>query len=170
MDTATGALGEPLKATSMCWDPACSPADDRMLFVQFADGLCIHDFALGKSEQLIKSESTSSYNTPVWIADASGFIFVMSTNNASGRTLRNIGLYGMEAKRSVQITDMQNENLSQPTLSPDAQWMAVIREPYQASAGETPGAPELWILKVGAPHIGWRIETKGTPSHPCWSR
>jgi hypothetical protein len=170
MDVATGKFSEPLKETFACWDPVCSPADDRMLFVQFADGICIHDFKLGKSEQLIKPESTSSYNNPVWIADASGFIYEMSSNDATGRTCRNIALYGMEAKRSVQITDVFSESLSQPTLSPDAQWMAVIRTPLQGVLDEIPGEPELWVLKVGEPHIGWRIETKGTPSHPCWSR
>jgi hypothetical protein len=170
MDVATGKFSEPLKETFACWDPVCSPADDRMLFVQFKDGICVHDFKLGKSEQLIKPESTSSYNNPVWIADASGFIYEMSSNDATGRTCRNIALYGMEAKRSVQITDVFSENLSQPTLSPDAQWMAVIRAPRQGVLDEVPGQPELWVLKVGEPHIGWRIETKGTPSHPCWSR
>jgi hypothetical protein len=170
MDVATGKFSEPLGETFMCWDPACSPADDRMLFVQFEDGICIHDFTTGKSQQLVKSESTSSYNHPAWIADGSGFVYEMSSNDATGRTCRNIALYGMEAKRSVQITDVFSENLSQPTLSPDAQWMAVIRAPLTGTMNEIPGEPELWVLKVGEPHIGWRIETKGTPSHPCWSR
>jgi hypothetical protein len=76
----------------------------------------------------------------------------------------------MEARRSVLITDVFSENLSAPTLSPDGMWMAVIREPMTSSVTEIKGKPELWVLKVGEPHIGWRIETKGEPSCPCWSR
>lgn len=171
MDARTGVFStEPLKGTAMSWDPVCCPADDRVLFVRFDLGLGVYDFKAGGVERLIKSESTSSFNRPDWLYDGSGFVYVTSTNDATGRTNRNIALYGMEAKRSVMITDVFSENLSAPTLSPDGQWMAVIREPMTSSLTEIKGKPELWVLKVGEPHIGWHIETKGEPSCPCWSR
>jgi hypothetical protein len=169
MDARTGVFStEPLKGTAMGWDPACCQADDRVLFVRYDYGILAYDFKTDSAEKLVKFDG--SFNRPEWLYDGSGFVYVMSNNDATGRTNRNIALYGMEARRSVLITDVFSENLSAPTLSPDAQWMAVIREPMTSSVTEIKGKPELWVLKVGEPHIGWRIETKGEPSCPCWSR
>lgn len=169
MDPLTGVFStEPLKGTPMSWDPVCCPADDRVLFVRFDYGILAYDFKTDKCEQLVKFDG--SFNRPDWLYDGSGFVYVTQSNKGDGRTNCNISLYGMEAKRSVMITDVFNEHVSWPTLSPDAQWMAIIRHPHVGNDTQIKGRTELWVLKVGAPHIGWRIETKGEPSYPCWSR
>jgi len=171
MDAKTGAISnDPLKGTRLSWDPACSPVEEKVLFVRLEHGIGMYDFKSDSFETLLKFENTSSYNSPTWLFDGSGFVYVTSTNDPSGRTNRNIALYGMEAKRSVLLTDVYSEDLSQPTLSPDGMWMAVIRSPHTGRSVEIPGKPELWVFKLGESHIGWRIETKGVPSSPSWSR
>ena len=64
----------------------------------------------------------------------------------------------------MQLTDLLNEDVEDPTISPDGKWVAAIR----VMNGDGKSKRELWVWKVGEPQTCWQIETRGTPAHPAW--
>ncbi|MBZ0136376.1 MAG: hypothetical protein K8I27_08390 [Planctomycetes bacterium] len=146
-------------------DPNLSPADNTLVYTSYTGGLWTLKPGADKATELLSGDKMLFSEDACWFPDASGILFTGMTSNPAGWGGRNVCAIVMENKQLVQLTDLFNENVEDPTISPDGKWIAGIRT--MASNGNT--HRELWVWKVGEPQTCWQIETKGQPSHPAWS-
>ena len=144
--------------------PAVSPVDDTVVYTSYTGGLWTLKPGAEQATELLSGDSLLFCEDASWFPDGSGVLFTGMTSNELGWGGRNACAIVMENKQSVQLTDLFNENIEEPTLSPDGKWMAAIR----TMAGNGNTHRELWVWKVGEPQTCWQIETKGQPSHPAW--
>lgn len=145
-------------------NPALSPVDDTMVYSAYTGGLWLLKPGADKATELVSGDASLFAGDPVWFPDASGVVFVGSTANPAGWSGRNLCAVVPETKQYMQLTDLFNEDVQSPTISPDGEWVAAIR--VMSGNGNT--SRELWVWKIGEPQTCWQIETKGTPSHPAW--
>lgn len=145
-------------------DPALSPVDDSLVYTIYTGGLWLLQPGADKATELVSGDNAWFCEDACWFPDGSGVLFTSMTTNAAGWGGRNVCAVVTQTKQTVQITDLFNENVEDPTLSPDGLWMAGIR----TLAGNGNTHRELWVWKVGEPQTCWQIETKGQPSHPAW--
>lgn len=146
-------------------DPALSPLDDSLVYSSYTGGLWVLKPGADQGTQLVSGDNAPFCKDACWFPDGSGVLFTSMTVNPAGWGGRNVCAVATQTKQTVQITDLFNENVEDPTLSPDGQWMAGVRT--LGGAGNT--HRELWVWKVSEPQTCWQIETKGQPAHPAWS-
>ncbi len=139
------------------YQPAHSPKDGQLLYLDRDSQVMLKTSYTAKPQLIMKPTLTTWPTSMAWFPDNSGFVFTSMSGSST-----NLYVYGFEQKRSAAISDVYNETIGSPTLSPDGKWVAYVR-----AYGDT---AELWVAQVG--HIGntWRIKTKGNVSQVAWSR
>jgi len=144
--------------------PALSPKDDALVYAGIDGGLWLLKTGAEKAEAIIKGDATSFADDPVWLPDASGVVCTARTTNAAGWSGRNLWAWGASTGQVVQLTDMLNEEIQNPTVSHDGQFVAAIR--LLGSNGKY--RRELWVWSLKNPAACWQVPTTGEPSHPAW--
>ena len=145
-------------------DPALSPVDDTLVYAGINGGLWTLKPGAEQATELVKGDALFFAEDPVWYPDASGIVFTSRTTNQAGWGGRNLAAWIAQNGQVAQLTDLFNEDVEDPTISPDGQWVAGIR----VMNGNGKSRRELWVWKVGEPQTCWQVETAGTPAHPAW--
>ena len=144
--------------------PCVSPVDDSVVYTSYTGGLWRIAPGAEQGTEVLSGDSMLFAEDASWFPDGSGLVFTGRSNNQAGWGGRNLWAVTWPAKQMVQLTDLFNEDLHNPTLSPDGKWVAGIR----VLTGNGSTSRQLWVWKVGEPQTCWQIETVGTPSHPAW--
>lgn len=145
-------------------DPAVSPKDGTLAFVSISGSIWMLEPGADQAVELPGGNALSFEADVSWFPDASGLLFTSLTSNEAGWDGRNICAHVFENKQLVQLTDLFNEDVEDPTLSPDGVWVAGIR----VMNGNGITKRELWVWKVFEPQTCWQIETRGEPSSVAW--
>ncbi|MCC6463788.1 MAG: PD40 domain-containing protein [Planctomycetes bacterium] len=164
VDAAGGVPEGSAYGTLIGSDPAISPVDDSLVYVGINGGLWQLKPGANQATELIKGDRMFFPEDPVWLGDGSGLLFTTRTTNAAGWGGRNMAAWVAQTGQLVQLTDLLNEDIESPTVSPDGQWLAGVR----VLTGNGKTLRELWVWKSGEPQTCWRVETRGTPAHPSW--
>ena len=144
--------------------PSLSPVDDSLVYSSTSGGLWLLAPGADQATELLSGDAQMFAQDAEWFPDGSGLVFTGQTTNLAGWSGRNLFAMAMPTKQLAQLTDLFNEDVQEPTMSPDGKWVAAIR----VLSGNGKTRRELWVWKVGEPTMCWKLKTQGSPSHPAW--
>ena len=136
------------------WSPV---SDDFLIKDYFGSGIWKIDGGSNNATQLVPADTGNIYDLE-WLRDGSGFVFSMSN---SLNTFANIYHYNLSGGQITPLTDFRDVYATDPTVSPDGQWIAYTKE--------IPGNPvqfEIWVQKTDGSQ-SWRLASEA--AFPAWS-
>jgi len=150
-------------------EPAWSPKEDKILYVQTMpsekEGIYLTDVG-SRSEGtrlVFPTQVGSSSESPAWLPDGSGFLFVQRQTKASGAFAADIFQYDMASKQIIPLTDFSYELAAHPSPSPDGQYIVFERLPQNGEHRD------LWVMKRDVPTVMWLLTNDGKSGNPNWS-
>ncbi len=138
------------------FDPVWSPRDERLLY-------CDTDFKIrlwqaeGEPRLLPGFDGYTMVGEPSWLPDASGFVCSLSASPHG-----NVLYCDLDGGPPTPVTDVFNERLGSPCVSPDGQYIACVRILPSGALGRE--QRELWVMRGGQPGEAWRLPVEGD----CW--
>lgn len=135
------------------WSPV---SDDFLAKDFFGSGIWKIDGGSYATTQLVPADTGDIYRLE-WMRDGSGFVFSMSN---SLNTYSNIFHYRFSDGQVTQLTDFTDVYATDPTVSPDGQWIAFTKE----IPGDTVKL-EIWVQKMDGSEA-WRLATDA--AFPAW--
>lgn len=139
--------------------PAWSPVNDQVLYHYFsfdvgARGIYLTTAGGGTGTRLVNDEGAVWVGL-AWLPDGSGFVYTLNSK---------LYHYHLATNASTLIADFYNENVSNPSVSPDGRYVV-----FQWQTG-TANVHDLWILDRLKPVERWRLTNNGRSINPDWSR
>jgi len=160
------------RSAGLCVDPEWSPVDERALYVDAYGGGIWMARPDGQTVEVIPNPGTAYPQDPAWLPDGSGFVYTLFTTDQTGVfSGRNLFLHRFADRSSVQLTQLHNENVEDPVVSPDGRYVAFLRCLSNNLEGQQfRYRRELWVMALGNPALMWPVAAEGNPQHPDWSR
>jgi hypothetical protein len=176
--TGGGALPELFKAPSPCslLDPSVDPKTGKITIThsvcipgQGVDGIYLYAAdGSGEPELLFGDQGTTSVvlETPRWVADGSGFVFIATTEvpvNDTTRNVRGLYVFDMSTRKASAIVQPEDQDAQviDATIAPDAS--AIV---YCLQQGD---ATDLHAIDLSVdPPTDTAITNDGKSCHPVW--
>ncbi|MCA9061560.1 MAG: PD40 domain-containing protein [Planctomycetaceae bacterium] len=135
-----------------------SPDGTRVLFVREGERwwrkgyegaraaqIWLHDSGENSFRKLVHLDSDS--RTPVWLPDGTGFLYC--TSQGAGNGARNLWMYVLDTKESVQLTHFDDDLVTEPTVSRDGSTIVFshLFDLYRLQPGKSPQPRKILITE-----------------------
>jgi hypothetical protein len=160
---AGGTESAVLTETVLMGPAAWSPVDNRILYPRF-DSIYLAQEGSGAGTKLF-SRSTYPDNV-AWLRNGAGFVYVNLSCNKGAASACGWDLYGydLSSRQHFTLTNLYNEIVAHPRLSPDDQYVVFER------VSLTQAQRDVWIMKLLDPTVMWPLTRDGKGTLPDWSR
>jgi Tol biopolymer transport system component len=167
VDTTAGFAIEELEpyGSGLSSNLAWSPVDDRYLYEDMDYRTTHAQLFLAREggEPELILDDYNGFVTPVWLPDASGFLYVGLPDSGFDDT---IYLHDLASGEDTRLTYFKFEQIDTLSLSPDGRH--IVFELQDRSA--YPSRSGLWIMDRSNPVEIWPITEGGSYINPDWSR